>query len=56
MSDACVHDAGFFPDGRTDERTDGQADSRSWIVKIYNGPKRLESKALGRKAETIAEE
>ena len=22
MSDACVHDAGFFPDGRTDGRTD----------------------------------
>ena len=21
MSDACVHDAGFFPDGRTDGRT-----------------------------------
>ena len=30
--DTCIPDAGFFPDGRTDQRTNGQADSRSWIV------------------------
>ena len=41
MSDACVHDAGFFPDERTNE----QADSRSWIsekskfFKEYDGMK-----------------
>ena len=29
--DTCIHDAGFFPDGRTDRPTNGQADSRSWI-------------------------
>ena len=28
---ACIHDAGLFRYGRTDERTDGQADSRSWM-------------------------
>ena len=27
---ACIPDAGFFPDGRTNQPTDGQADSRSW--------------------------
>ena len=31
-SDTCIHDAGFFPDGRTDGPTNGQADSRSWIA------------------------
>ena len=31
--DACICDAGFFPDGRTDGRTNEQADSRSWISK-----------------------
>ena len=30
--DTCIPDAGFFPDGRTDGPTNGQADSRSWIV------------------------
>ena len=29
--DACTPDAGFFRVGRTDERTNEQADSRSWI-------------------------
>ena len=29
---ACIPDAGFFPDGRTDGRTNGQADSRSRIT------------------------
>ena len=30
--DTCIPDAGFFPDGRTDGPTNGQADSRSWIA------------------------
>ena len=29
--DTCICDAGFFRVGRTDGRTDEQADSRSWI-------------------------
>ena len=29
--EACISDAGFFRVGRTDERTNEQADSRSWI-------------------------
>ena len=34
--DAYISDAGFFPDQPTDERTDEQGDSRSWISKkIY---------------------
>ena len=29
--EACISDAGFFSVGRTNQRTDGQADSRSWM-------------------------
>ena len=29
--DTSIHDAGFFPDGPTNGRMDGQADSRSWM-------------------------
>ena len=31
--DTCICDAGFFCVGRTDQPTDEQADSRSWILK-----------------------
>ena len=33
--EACISDAGFFRVGRTDERTNEQADSRSWKM-IFN--------------------
>ena len=33
--DACICDAGFFRVGPTNERTDEQADSRSWMMHIY---------------------
>ena len=29
--EACISDAGFFSVGPTDERTDGQGNSRSWM-------------------------
>ena len=35
--DACTFDAGFFRVGRTNERTDEQGDSRSWIWDAVNG-------------------
>ena len=34
----CIYDAGLFRYGRTDERTDGQADSRSWIIIFRHKP------------------
>ena len=30
--EACISDAGFFSVGPTNQPTDGQADSRSWIT------------------------
>ena len=33
--DACICDAGFFRVRPTDERTDEQADSRSWMPASY---------------------
>ena len=33
--EACISDAGFFSVGRTNQRTDGQADSRSWMAVVH---------------------
>ena len=30
----CIYDAGLFRYGRTNERTDEQGDSRSWIANV----------------------
>ena len=38
--DACIHDAGFF---RMDQRTDEQADSRSWIDNLLDLAEVLDS-------------
>ena len=32
--EACISDAGFFSVGPTDQRTDGQGDSRSWMMHV----------------------
>ena len=41
--DACIYDAAeiLSPTGRTDERTNGQGDSRSWIYPVLTGSQGL---------------